>query len=334
MKKILITGAAGFIGSNFLKNICVREDVVSNYSFHIIDALTYAGNFISIEKEVENFNHISFEQMNICDNKKVASLESMDFDGIIHFAAESHVDRSIDSPNVFLETNVLGTLNLLNLALNLYNKKGDFIFLQIGTDEVYGSLGLYEDAFSETTPVNPNSPYSSSKASADLLVNSYYKTFGLPVVITRCSNNYGPYQFPEKLIPLMIKNALNDTKLPVYGEGKNIRDWIHVDDHNLGVWAAFTMGKPGEIYNLGGNSELQNIDVVKKILKHTGRDESLIEFVTDRLGHDFRYAIDFEKSKRELGWSPQKKFEDGLHQTIEWYKSNQEWIANVLEKKK
>ena len=319
-KRILVTGGAGFIGSNFVKTIACASDVFSNYSFYIIDALTYAGKKENIQPELAAFE-IPFSSIDIRDRAAVDRIfEKEQFDGVIHFAAETHVDRSIENPNIFLETNVIGTLNLLNAARKIFEAKAWFRFLQVSTDEVYGSLHEHESAFIEELPLKPNSPYSASKASADLLALSYFKTYKLPVIITRCSNNYGPYQYAEKLIPLMIIKALNNEPLPVYGDGQNIRDWIYVDDHNEGVWGAFGRGRPGEIYNFGGNSEIKNIDLVKMILKELGRCESLIKFVSDRPGHDWRYAMNYNKAKKELKWKPKIKFVDGLKKTISWYK--------------
>jgi dTDP-glucose 4,6-dehydratase len=332
-KKILITGAAGFIGSNFLKRICLNENVKGEYDFVIIDALTYAGHFPTIKDDIDRFAHLSFEMIDIRDNNKIKELFSRNsFDGIINFAAESHVDRSIENPNIFVETNCIGTLNLLNNALVCSRENSDFKYLQVSTDEVYGALNFSDPAFTEDTPLAPNSPYSASKTGADLLVRSFNETYGLKTIITRCSNNYGPYQFPEKLIPLMISNAINDKKLPVYGKGENIRDWIYVDDHNDGIWAAYTKGKAGEIYNFGGNAEMKNIDLVKLLIKSLNKSEDLITFVTDRLGHDLRYAINFEKAKKELNWGPKVSFEDGINRTVEWYRSNEAWLNSVKAK--
>lgn len=328
MKKILVTGAAGFIGSNFIKHIATKE---TNTEFVILDALTYAGHYPTIEKDIENNSHISFIEADIRDKELINTIfEKEKFNGVIHYAAESHVDNSITNPNVFVETNVLGTLNLLNASL--HHKGEDFRFLHISTDEVYGQLSETEPAFDEEKSIAPNSPYSASKAGSDMLVRSYGETFKLNVVMTRCSNNYGPFQFPEKLIPLMIFNATNDKALPVYGDGRNIRDWIHASDHSEGVWAVFNKGKNGSVYNLGGDSERRNIDVVKTILKALDKPESLISYVEDRKGHDWRYAIDFSKAEKELGWSPKISFEDGIAQTIEWYKNNQQWVEEVLAK--
>jgi dTDP-glucose 4,6-dehydratase len=334
MKKILLTGGAGFIGSNFVKNITTLAGVAGNYQFDIIDALTYAGRYETIKKEVEGNDHFTFTQMDIRDADKVSELfEKNNYDGVIHFAAESHVDNSIKNPNIFVETNVLGTLNLLNASKKIAATK-DFRFLHVSTDEVYGTLTEEEPAFKEDHKIAPNSPYSASKAGSDLLVRSYNETFGLDTVITRCSNNYGPYQFPEKLIPVIIGNCQADKKLPVYGDGRNIRDWIFVDDHNLGVWLAFTKGKSGEAYNLGGASEKRNLEVVKTIINILGKSEDLIEFVTDRLGHDWRYAMDFSKAEKDLGFKPTVTFEEGMKKTVNWYLDNQDWIDMLGNTKK
>ncbi|MNK92232.1 dTDP-glucose 4,6-dehydratase [compost metagenome] len=324
MKKVLMmTGSAGFIGSNFVKTICCRADVKAQYDFVLVDALTYAGRKENIDADLLTHSHLTFVHADIRDSQKMHELfTKYNFDGVLNFAAESHVDRSIESPNIFVETNVLGTLNLLKESLAIFEKKPGFKYLQVSTDEVYGTLGMEDAPFTEQTPIAPNSPYSASKASADLICRSYFETFKLPVVITRCSNNYGPLQVEEKFIPLMIKRALANEPMPVYGTGLNIRDWIFVDDHNEGVWLAFTKGHSGEVYNFGGNSERQNLDVAKLLLKHLGKPESLIQFVTDRKGHDFRYAIDYSKAERELQWQPKVRFEqDGLLRTIEYYRN-------------
>jgi dTDP-glucose 4,6-dehydratase len=326
---IFLVGAAGFIGCNFVKKLAVPHNDIN---FVIIDKLTYAGHMFNIEEELEH-DHIGFEKADIVDSTVVSQLfEKYQPDAIINFAAESHVDRSIENPNVFLETNVMGTMNLLNNALKLHKKNKFTRFLQVSTDEVYGELTHDEEPFSEQTPIKPNSPYSASKASADHLVHAYHHTYGLDTVITRCSNNYGPYQNPEKLIPVMIDKATKNEKLPVYGKGENVRDWIYVDDHNHGIWNAFERGNTGSIYNFGGNSEYKNIDLVKKILELLGKDEDLISFVTDRLGHDFRYAINFEKAATELGWTPKVEFNQGMIQTIDWYLGNKDWIEKVQKK--
>lgn len=323
--KILLTGCAGFIGSNFLKKIAVPN---TDYDFVILDALTYAGHYPTIAGDIEVNEHLSFEKIDIRDNDAVQNLfKANSFSGVIHFAAESHVDNSIKNPNIFVETNVLGTLNLLNASLHFGAK--DLRFCHVSTDEVYGELTEHEPAFTEDHKIAPNSPYSASKAGSDLLVRSYHETFGLDTVMTRCSNNYGPFQFPEKLIPVMIAKAISDEKLPVYGDGKNIRDWIFVDDHNIGVWDVFLKGKKGEVYNLGGDSEKRNLEVVKTILKILNKPESLISFVEDRKGHDWRYAMDFSKAKRDFGFEPQVTFEEGIQKTVDWYLSNQAWVESV-----
>ncbi|HEX4922767.1 MAG TPA: dTDP-glucose 4,6-dehydratase [Bdellovibrionales bacterium] len=318
-KKILLTGCAGFIGSNFLRWLLQKD---ANVQITHLDALTYAGNLESIKDVLDNPRH-RFVKGDIRDAALVKQLAS-DADTVINFAAESHVDRSIDGPRAFVETNVIGTFNLLEAA----RAKGGVRFVQISTDEVYGSLGD-EGKFTEETPLAPNSPYSSSKASSDLLVRAYHHTYGLDTVTTRCSNNYGPYQFPEKLIPLMIQNALSDKPLPVYGDGLNVRDWIHVSDHSAGVWAAAPRGRPGEVYNLGSDNEWPNIDIVKRLLAILKKPESLIKYVKDRPGHDRRYAIDASKAHRELGWRPQTDFATGLEATVEWYLSNRSWVSSV-----
>lgn len=316
-KNILVTGAAGFIGSNFINKIAIEQ---KDTRFVILDALTYAGDLKRIEPSLKK-GHIEFVHGDIRDSKKVQTLFNDNaINAVIHFAAESHVDRSIDNPNVFVETNVLGTMNLLNSSLKAFEKNKDFKFLHVSTDEVYGSLKEGDPAFTEQHLLKPNSPYSASKASSDLLVQSYFKTFGLPTLITRCSNNYGPFQNREKLIPLMIHRAMNNEKLPVYGDGRNIREWIHVYDHNEALWAVFQEGKKGNVYNIGSGQEARNIEIVKFILSELGKPESLIGYVEDRLGHDFRYAINPHKIETELGWTPKvKDWKSGLSQTIKWY---------------
>ena len=319
MANILVTGGAGFIGSNFVRYM------VEKYSdYHIInlDALTYCGNLENL-KDIEDKDNYTFVKGDIRDKAIVNELvEKSDY--VINFAAESHVDRSIADPEIFIKSNVLGTQVLLNAA----KEHGVEKYIQISTDEVYGTLGK-TGYFTEDTPLKPNSPYSASKAGGDLIARAYHETFGLPVNITRCSNNYGPYQFPEKLIPLMISNALEDKKLPVYGDGKNVRDWLHVHDHCSAIDLVLHEAKPGEVYNIGGNNEKQNIEIVKLILGELGKDESLIEFVTDRLGHDRRYAIDSTKIQEELSWSPEYTFEVGIRKTIQWYLDNQDWMSQV-----
>ena len=320
-RKILLTGCAGFIGTNFVKKICTRKNISENFDFVIIDSLTYAGRIENIQDEINNYSNISFLKMDIRDQNQINNLFQVEnFNGCINFAAESHVDRSISSPNIFIETNVMGTLNLLNASLNTWNRQPDFRFHQISTDEVYGSLENDDESFTEHSLIAPNSPYSASKASADLLVRSFEKTYGLPTIITRCSNNYGPYQFDEKFIPVIIKNALNDSVIPVYGEGRNIRDWIFVDDHVEGIWKAFCLGLNGEVYNLGGNQEITNIELVKLILRKLGKPEKLIQFVHDRPGHDYRYSIDYSFASKQLDWAPASRFDEALTVTINWYK--------------
>ena len=332
-KQILLTGCAGFIGSNFIKKITLKDEVKQQYNFVVADALTYAGNYLTIKKEIESYDHLHFEKGDIRDPQWIERLfKKYDFEGVLHFAAESHVDRSISNPNIFVETNVLGTLNLLNASLRKHEQCEKFRFLHISTDEVYGHLKETDPAFEETTPMAPNSPYSASKASSDMLVRSFFQTYQLPTLITRCSNNYGPYQYPEKLIPVIISRANKELKIPVYGKGENIRDWIHVHDHNEGAWKVFEDGKPGEVYNLGGSCELKNIELVQTLLKKMGKSENLIEFVTDRLGHDFRYAMNISKIKSELGWEPKIPFEKGIEETLNWYQNSLNWVESVQTK--
>ena len=322
MKKILVTGGAGFIGANFVRMVLDEhpDSLVVN-----LDKLTYAGNLENLDGYLDRENHI-FVKGDICDDVLVTNMmHDHDIDWVVNFAAESHVDRSIIGPKVFIDTNVSGTLTLLQAAREKQVEK----FLQISTDEVYGSLGV-DGKFIETTPLSPNSPYSASKASADHLVCAFGHTYGLPYNITRCSNNYGPYQFPEKLIPLMINNALHDKPLPVYGDGLNVRDWLFVYDHCTAVWAVLSKGKPGQIYNIGGCNEKPNIEVVKTILHHLNKPESLITYVTDRLGHDRRYAIDASRIISELGWKPSGTFEQGIEKTIDWYLHNVTWLDHVV----
>ena len=323
--KYLVTGGAGFIGSNFLYYVVDKypEDV-----FVCLDALTYAGNYNNI-KALEGKPNYKFVHGDITDKEFVDKLFNDEkFDVVINFAAESHVDNSIKNPSIFLTTNIIGTQVLMDASLKYGIKR----YHQVSTDEVYGDLPLDRPdlLFTEDTPIKTSSPYSSSKAGADLLVGAYYRTFGLPATISRCSNNYGPYQFPEKLIPLMVSKALKDEKLPVYGTGENVRDWIHVHDHNVGVDLIVRNGKVGEVYNLGGHSERNNLTIVKTILKQLGKPEDLITFVEDRKGHDLRYAIDSTKAEKELGWDRTYTFEEGIKETIDWYVNNQEWIDNIL----
>lgn len=324
MKNLLVTGGAGFIGSNFVKY------VLANFDYNVInlDKLTYAGNLENLS-DIEKNPKYKFVRADICEEKDVNEiLQKYEIDTIINFAAESHVDRSILGSKEFVVTNVLGTQVLLDAAKNLKIEK----FLQVSTDEVYGSLpeDKKEIKFTESTPITPSSPYSASKASADMLCHSYFHTHNFPILITRCSNNYGPYQFPEKLIPLMIAKALGGEKLPVYGDGKNIRDWLYVEDHCSGIMTVLEKGKSGEVYNIGGNNEWYNIDIVKLILKRLGKGEEFITYVKDRPGHDRRYAIDSGKIQRELGWKPAHVFEEGIEKTIKWYIENESWWKKVM----
>lgn len=322
--KYLVTGGAGFIGSNFLHYVTKKYP---QDEFVCLDALTYAGNFNNLLPIINNDN-FKFVKGDIADEKFVNELfDKENFDVVINFAAESHVDNSIKNPGIFITTNVVGTRVLLDASKNHNVKR----YHQVSTDEVYGDLPLDRKdlLFKETTPINPSSPYSSSKAGADHLVQAYHRTFGLPTTISRCSNNYGPYQFPEKLIPVVISKALNDENIPVYGKGENVRDWIHVIDHNIGVDTIVRNGRVGEVYNLGGHSERTNLEVVKTILKQLNKPESLITFVTDRPGHDLRYAIDSTKTEKELGWDRTYTFEEGIKETVDWYLNNQDWIENI-----
>ena len=324
MKNILVTGGAGFIGGNFIHYLLGNRP-----DCHItcLDALTYAGNLETLKSVLED-SRLRFVHGDITDREAVYHLfEEENFDAVVNFAAESHVDRSIDTPEVFLKTNILGTQVLLDAC----NRFGTGRYHQVSTDEVYGDLPLDRPDlfFTEETPIHTSSPYSASKASADLLVTAYYRTYGTPVTISRCSNNYGPYHFPEKLIPLMILNALEDKPLPVYGDGKNVRDWLYVEDHCRAIELILENGRVGEVYNVGGHHEKQNIEVVKTILHALGKDEELIAFVKDRPGHDRRYAIDPSKIHRELGWLPQTSFEDGIQTTVEWYLQNRSWWEHI-----
>lgn len=322
MNTLLVTGGAGFIGANFVRMVLDEHPGIKVVN---LDVLTYAGNLENLNGYLDRENHV-FVKGDICDEALVTSLlKEHDIDCIVNFAAESHVDRSITGPKVFIDTNVTGTLTLLQAARDQQITK----YLQVSTDEVYGSLGK-EGMFTETTPLSPNSPYSASKASADHLVAAFGHTFGLPYNITRCSNNYGPYQFPEKLIPLMINNARHDKSLPVYGDGMNVRDWLFVYDHCTAIWKVLTEAKPGDIYNIGGCNEKPNIEVVKLILGHLNKPESLIQYVKDRPGHDLRYAIDASKMMNELGWKPSVTFEQGIAQTIDWYLANTEWLDHIV----
>lgn len=322
---ILVTGGAGFIGSNF---IYYMLDKYKDYRIVCLDKLTYAGNLSTLKKNLENPN-FRFVKGDIADREFVFNLfEEEKFDVVVNFAAESHVDRSIEDPGVFLKTNVMGTQVLMDASREFGVKR----FHQVSTDEVYGDLPLDRPDlfFTEETPIHTSSPYSASKAAADLLALAYYRTYKLPVTISRCSNNYGPYHFPEKLIPLIIIRALNDQSLPVYGDGKNVRDWLYVEDHCLAIDMIIHNGRVGEVYNIGGHNERTNLEVVKTILKELGKSEKLITYVKDRPGHDLRYAIDPTKIKNELGWEPKTGFEDGIKKTIKWYLDNKEWWEEII----
>lgn len=335
MKRILVTGGAGFIGSNFIKYI-----LNTNAELFLLnlDLLTYAGNLENLS-DIKDDPRYTFVKGDIRDSGLVNELfNKFQFDTVVNFAAESHVDRSITEPEIFLTTNIIGTQTLLNTAKKHWKVNTDdkycreyepgVKFLQVSTDEVYGALGP-TGMFTESTQLSPNSPYSASKAGADMIVRAYHETFGLPVNITRCSNNYGPYQFPEKLIPLMINNCINHICLPVYGDGMQIRDWLHVNDHCAAIYTVLQKGKDGEVYNIGGNNEKANIEIVKLIIKTLGQSEQLIKYVEDRPGHDRRYAIDNTKITNELGWSPKYTFEQGISETIDWYINNKDWMDKV-----
>lgn len=324
MKKILITGGAGFIGSCFVKLMLIKHP---EYQVINLDALTYAGNLETLAT-VENNPNYKFIKGDIGDKTIVESIFETGIDYVVNFAAESHVDRSISGPSIFVETNIVGTQVLLEAVRKYWQPGSEQRYLQVSTDEVYGSLGQ-EGLFTEETPLAPNSPYSASKTAADLLVRAYYETYKLPLLTTRCSNNYGSYQFPEKLIPLIISNALEDKDLPVYGDGKNVRDWLYVEDHCEAIDIVLHKALPGSVYNIGGNNEKQNIEIVKLILAELGKPESLIKFVKDRLGHDRRYAIDSSKIKKDLGWQPSRTFEVGIKETISWYLKNAQWVKDV-----
>lgn len=318
--RLLVTGGAGFIGSNFVRR---RRKSAPSDAMVVLDALTYAGNMASIA----DVGGVDFVRGDICDPDLVDRvLIDHRVEAVVHFAAESHVDRSILGPREFVRTNVVGTSILLERARAAGVKR----FVHVSTDEVYGDLGADDPAFSETTPIAPRSPYSASKAGSDHLAHAWFETYRFPVLITRCSNNYGPFQFPEKLIPLMILNAMSDKSLPVYGDGMNVRDWIHVHDHSDGVERVLDAGREGEVYNIGGRSERTNLQVVRAILSALGKPESLITYVSDRPGHDRRYAIDSRKIERELGFVPRRTFEDGLAETVDWYRANRSWWQQVV----
>jgi dTDP-glucose 4,6-dehydratase len=336
MRTILVTGGAGFIGSNFVKFML---DNYKEYKIINIDTLTYAGNLENL-KDIDNNEHYRFIKADIRNREIIENIfGEYEIDMVVNFAAESHVDRSIDEPEVFLTTNVIGTQTLLDVAKKYWKKnpkdkyckiyKENVKFLQVSTDEVYGALGE-SGMFVENMPLLPNSPYSASKASADLIVRAYSETFGMPINITRCSNNYGPYQFPEKLIPLMINNCLNDIDLPIYGDGMQVRDWLHVSDHCSAISTVLHKGVHGEVYNIGGNNEKANIDIVKLIVNTLGKSETLIKYVKDRPGHDRRYAIDNTKITSELGWEPIYTFEQGMEETIQWYLDHTDWIDSIV----
>ncbi len=323
MSKLLVTGGCGFIGSNFIRHLLATDPTVRIVNF---DGLTYAGNLANL-KDVESQLRYKFVKGDIADREQVRAVMQTGITDVIHFAAESHVDRSIQDSGPFLRTNVIGTQILLDAAREFNVKK----YVQVSTDEVYGSLGD-TGSFTEETPLHPNSPYSASKAGADMLVQAYQHTFDMPAVITRCSNNYGPYQFPEKLIPLFIINIMRNEQVPVYGDGQQVRDWIHVLDHCTGVEAAWRSGKPGEVYNFGGRCEKTNLDLTHTLLDLLGKPHTLIKYVKDRPGHDRRYAIDCAKAERELGWTPKWTFEKGIRDTIDWYKDNPGWIDGIMNK--
>lgn len=321
--KLLVTGGAGFIGSCFVRHMLEKHP---EYKIINLDCLTYAGNIENLD-DIKNNPNYTFVKGDICDKKLVSDLIS-NCDTVVNFAAESHVDRSITGPEIFIETNVQGTLNLLQASKELGVER----YLQVSTDEVYGTLGK-TGYFYETTPIAPNSPYSASKASADMLVRAYFETYNMPVLTTRCSNNYGPYQYPEKLIPFFISQLLKGEKVPVYGDGLNVRDWLYVYDHCSAIDTVLHKGKVGEVYNIGGHNEKTNMEITKIILEAMGKDESSIKYVEDRLGHDKRYAIDNEKIQTQLGWRPSLTFEEGIKLTIDWYLKNQKWMEQVETKK-
>jgi len=333
MKTILITGGAGFIGSHVIRRFVKNHP---DYRIVNLDKLTYAGNLMNL-KDIENYPNYVFVRADIGDGELMKEIfRKYHFDGVVHLAAESHVDRSIASPMEFILTNIVGTVNLLNAAREIWNNPDGKRFYHISTDEVYGSLGE-SGLFYETTAYDPRSPYSASKASSDHLVRAYYHTYKLPVVISNCSNNYGPYQFPEKLVPLVIHNIRHNKPIPVYGKGENIRDWLYVEDHAAAIDLIFHRAQIGETYNIGGHNEWKNIDLIRllcrildrKLNRSDGNSENLISFVKDRAGHDLRYAIDSSKIQKELGWKPGLQFEEGLEKTVDWYLANEEWMRNV-----
>ena len=326
-KRVVVTGGCGFIGSNFIK---LFNKKFPNVKIFNIDKLTYAGNLENLS-EFELISNYKFYQMDIASKDIEIIFKKIKPDLVVNFAAESHVDRSLESSYEFLRTNILGTSNLI-LASRKNNVKK---YIQVSTDEVYGDLSYEDPAFTEETQLNPSSPYSVSKASADMLVKSYFRSFGFPMIITRCSNNYGPYQYPEKLIPLVISNVLENQKVPVYGKGENIRDWIFVEDHCNAIIEIIVNGRIGETYNIGGNSEISNIDLIKRIIMELDQSfEHFIEFVSDRPGHDFRYAIDNSKILNEIGWKPKNSFKKGLQKTIRWYLNNLDWLSNIKGRKR
>ena len=335
MRTYLVTGGAGFIGSNYIHYMFKKYD--NEIRIINVDVLTYAGNLENL-KDIEDRENYTFVKADICDKEAISKIfAENDIDRVVHFAAESHVDRSIRNPEVFVQTNVMGTAVMLNAAKKAWELpdgtfKADKKFLHVSTDEVYGDLPLDRPDlfFTENTPLHTSSPYSSAKASADLFVLAYHRTYGLPVTISRCSNNYGPYHFPEKLIPLIISRALNDETIPVYGTGENVRDWLHVYDHCVAIDLIVRKGRVGEVYNVGGHNERTNLEVVKTVLHALNKPESLITYVTDRKGHDMRYAIDPTKIHNELGWLPETKFADGIKKTIKWYLDNKEWWETII----
>lgn len=329
MNNYLITGGAGFIGTNFVKYMLNEHG--DEFNLIVLDKLTYAGNLANLKDELDE---IEFVKGDICNKELIEYIfAEFDIDYVVNFAAESHVDRSIENPQIFLETNILGTQNLMDVAKKFWEEdknqyKEGVKFLQVSTDEVYGSLGE-TGYFTEETPLAPNSPYSASKTSADTMVRAYNETYNFPANITRCSNNYGPYQFPEKLIPLFSTNAMEDKELPIYGDGKNVRDWLHVKDHCRAIDTVLRKGEIGEVYNIGGNNEKTNLEITEAILNTLNKPKDLIKFVKDRLGHDRRYAIDSSKMKEELNWEPEYTFEEGIAETIQWYIDNEDWWRNI-----